>query len=129
MNNRIIPFIREESGRGVTTIAIVRLGTSHKVSSLTAIKNLCDAVTEWVMYTTDGKQCWKESDKDLNIGDLAMYEMQFKAWVQTKAWVQKKPLDIQLKDFEILYLGEASEGSVEFDRHLANKDQINRRKS
>jgi hypothetical protein len=123
MNNRIIPFIREESGRGVTTIAIVRLGSIRKVSSLTAIKNLRDAVTEWVMYTTEGKRCWKESNNDLNIGDLALYEMQFKAWVQ----MQKKPLDIQLKDFEILYLGEASEGSMEYDRHLANKDQINRK--
>jgi hypothetical protein len=82
-NNYQVPFVREEEGH-CTTIAIVRITTLTPVTSQEEqIKTIQDAVTEWVRSTEDGKEGWKISCEDFNIGDLSQYEDTFRAWLKT----------------------------------------------
>jgi len=112
---KIIPFIREETGVGLTTLAIVRIATTHNISTKRAFEKLQKAITNWVRTTRSGEECWKESDGDLNIGDLALYEQQFKKDMALKRF--------GIEEFEIIYCGETSEGSFPFDTHLVTKEE------
>jgi len=132
----ILPFIREEGLKGVTTIAMARLEFHKETSSQQAAKALTKAVSQWVSESEDGRTCWKESCGDLNIGDLALNEKQFDAYLRGFKGSSKKALS--LKGFEVvcspfhlltsdfikihtclLFCGEADDGAVPFDRILA----------
>lgn len=39
------------------------------------LEQLQKAVTEWVKTTKDGKEAWKDSSEDFNVGDLAGHTM------------------------------------------------------
>lgn len=112
---KIIPFIREETGKGLTTLAIVRIATPSNVSTQTALKKLQKAVTNWVRTTRSGSECWKESNEDFNIGDLALYEQLFRKDTALKRF--------GIEEFEIIYIGETSEGSFPFDTHLVTDNK------
>jgi hypothetical protein len=106
----VLPFIRQE-GLSKTTIAVTRLEFAKKTSSQAAAKALVSSVSKWVKDTVAGKDCWKQSCADLNIGDLALCEVQFNAWLKNNRQT--------LRGFAILYLGDASEGCLSFDKVLA----------
>jgi len=110
---KIIPFIREEGSRGVTTIAIVRCRAASDTTSASIVEALQDVITQWCQESDDGIFCWSYSCGDLNIGDLSQYD---KSFVGTHG---KALMDKGIHDFEILWLGDVSE-SIPFDRVLAH---------
>lgn len=108
-----LPFIREESGR-TTTISIVKLVTRKPCKTVEEqTKALIKAVSYWVTNSKDGKECWNYSAEDLNIGDLASYEKSFRRSIKKKEWG-----GLVLADIEFLWGGEASSGTMYYDRHL-----------
>jgi hypothetical protein len=67
----IVPRMGEHGG--VQTVAIVKatvgkLDLVNEGSFLTALKR---AVTAWLGHTKEGKEAWKDSSEDFNVGDLA----------------------------------------------------------
>lgn len=107
----VLPFVRHEDGT-VTTIAIVELTTRKPVRQVSEkLGALSSAVTAWTKATKDGKECWKYSSNDLNIGDLASYEKKFRGWVKSQ------PESSLLADFEILWGGDTT-GSESYDVQL-----------
>lgn len=120
MNMRIIPFIREGEG----TMMIVKLSFTLDVDLKKALRKLTEAVTLWVKTTDEGRACWKQSDKDLNIGDLALYDETFQTWVRAQAELNKESRFIELTDFEILYTL-CNEDKVGYDLHLFHKESDN----
>lgn len=76
-----IPFIRQD-GLEVNTLAIVKVEVKDSLSADDAVEILKAIVTKWVKETEDGKDCWDNSNGDLNIGDLSLYESDFSEWAK-----------------------------------------------
>lgn len=111
----VLPFLRHEEGT-VTTIAIVELTTRKLVPVVgDKLRALSTAVTAWVKSTKDGKECWRLSSNDLNIGDIASYDKSFRSWVKSQ------PESSLLADFEILWEGDTT-GSTGYDTRLVKED-------
>jgi hypothetical protein len=68
---RIQALVLRDS-RDETTFAIV---TAPRIQDLQSARHLVsrftEAVTAWVRDTEEGKEAYKESDRDYNVGDLA----------------------------------------------------------
>jgi hypothetical protein len=120
-------FIRQE-GLNFPTIALATVQTAKKISVQSALKKLKAAVSDWVKNTESGRKCYEYSGGqitaevgknpqfcggDLNIGDLASYEEQFRKDGQT--YLKKQGI----LNFNIQFLGDTSEGTVPFDTILA----------
>jgi hypothetical protein len=110
-----LPFIREEDGK-VATLAVVTLGFRGPFnrSSQAAYNALVEAVGLWIRAwstTKAGKTAWKYSGGEWNIGDLALHEVAFNKFLKANAF--------NLNSFNVVYCGEASEGSYSFDTNLA----------
>jgi hypothetical protein len=71
-------FMRQD-GVSTTNIAVAEMDTKDKITQGEALNRLERAVASWVMSTKSGRTCWNYSGGDLNIGDLAMYEVEFRA--------------------------------------------------
>ena len=69
----IILFHRIDSRWGKLDTALVVALDCDATSPGGALKQLKEAVTEWVTTTDVGKKAWIYSSEDLNIGDLAGY--------------------------------------------------------
>lgn len=109
MITRVLVFTRQEKLE-ITTIAIVKLSFARDLPSKEALEHLQEAVSDWIKNTTEGRRAYQYSGGDLNIGDLGSYEVSFRKWLRLSK--------LTLRDFEITYLGEPSEGTVPFDYHL-----------
>ena len=72
-NSVVIPFIREEGMKGITTIALMSFKLNKKMTKNQIIKALTSLITRWIKNTEHGHKAWKETCGDFNVGDLAMY--------------------------------------------------------
>jgi hypothetical protein len=128
MHSTLLVFIRQE-GLNIPTVALATVQTEKKISVQSALKKLKAAVSDWVKNTQSGKKCYEYSGGkvtreigkkaldfcggDLNIGDLACYELQFCA--HGRIYLKKQGI----LDFNIQFLGDTSEGTIPFDTILA----------
>ena len=74
MPNYIIPFIRDEGRRGITTTARLSITTLKRMSVPAILQAPTKCLTHWVKNTDEGHKAWQQSCGDFNIGDFAMYE-------------------------------------------------------
>jgi hypothetical protein len=101
--------------------------TAKRISVQIALKKLKAAVSDWVKNTKSGRKCYEYSGGqmtaevgkksqfcggDLNIGDLACYELQFRK--DGLPYLKKHGI----LDFNIQFLGDTSEGTIPFDHNL-----------
>jgi len=107
-----ILFTRDE-GDGNTTIALVSILTrrvmNYTESKIGAVK---EAVGRWVKNTKAGAECWKQSSEDLNIGDLAMYNEEFRTWLK-----REHQNDLVLADMSFITVSNSVD-TMYYDRHL-----------
>jgi hypothetical protein len=113
----VIPFIRRE-GLDITTIAILSVILTRKVSVTTIIKTLTDLLTKWVKDTPEGRTAWQDSCADFNIGDYALCEEQFLSWVPHAKLAAKG-----IQDIKLLSCGDNQE-VINFDKILVNQKDL-----
>lgn len=59
---------------GESTVAVVSCQKFHTVQTVEDMqKAVIKAVTEWVKTDPGGRTAWEQSERDFNIGDLALY--------------------------------------------------------
>ena len=70
MTERIIVVV---NCTGEPTVAIVSCQKNETIQSARDLQDqIARAVTEWVKNTEAGKEAWKQSSEDFNIGDLSL---------------------------------------------------------
>ena len=113
----LIPFVRNEDGR-TTTIAILKVVTDHQMTPEQIMGAMKRLLTNWVNETKDGKQVWKYTGGDMNIGDFAQYETSFGEWIphsSLKAY--------GIINFEIVALVDSTE-ALPFDKILVDPEGV-----
>lgn len=69
--SRITTVVVRE-GRDEATFAVVACDESWSIKTPTDIRHkVRHAVTEWMRTSPEGRQAWKNSSEDFNVGDLA----------------------------------------------------------
>jgi hypothetical protein len=104
MTHSNLLFTRDE-GDCRTTLAVVSMLTRKPVGTVEEkVAAIKEAVTRWVKATKDGNECWDQSCKDLNIGDLTLYDQSFRTWLK-----RPRQADLTLADIKF----DVVEGSVD----------------
>ena len=112
-----IPFIRTEEGK-VSTLAILRVTLTHKLSTEAIIKTLTKLLTQWVKETKEGANAWKQSSEDFNIGDLALFEGNFNQWVSHTTLRAAGIMDYAIEMVDDV------DGSVDYDLPLVDPNRL-----
>lgn len=68
---KISKLITRKEGFGISNAFIVHAEIEGDKDDL--LDRLCQAVTGWMKYTTEGAMAWEYSGHDFNIGDLASH--------------------------------------------------------
>jgi len=113
----LIPFVRNEDGK-TTTIAILKVVTDHLMTPEAIMGALKRLLTKWVNETDDGKDVWKQTGGDLNIGDFAQYETTFSTWIPHSTLKTHGIIDL-----EIVANVDSTE-ALPYDRILVDPEQI-----
>lgn len=60
---------------GIQTVATVTARVTHEdlTEEKPFLEALTHAITQWIKYTSAGREAWKNSSEDFNIGDLSMH--------------------------------------------------------
>jgi len=109
MNTLELVFTRSEGMRGITTLAIIQLECAETMNRQQALEALVRSVSDWVQSTAPGREVWRASCEDLNIGDLASYGID-----GLTPFLNKNGL----LDMAFLYVG-GVEQAIPYDRVLA----------
>jgi hypothetical protein len=103
-------FTRNERKRGITTLAIIQLECAVPMDRKQALEALERSVSTWAQRTEAGREVWRSSCGDLNIGDLASYGTDGLA-----PFLRENGL----LDMAFLYVG-GIENAISYDRVLAH---------
>lgn len=108
--DRVAVFRRNERDGGETAILTVRVTNV----ATDAIPSLKIALTRWMLRTPEGREAWKDSHEDFNIGDLDSY---------LKAPTLKPFLEeVCIAEVAITYLGRGD--FYPYDEILANSSLL-----
>ena len=113
----VLPFLCEDGSDGLINLAVVEFTVRPSLSSRQALVALKKVLTQWVKTTKNGKDAWKQSSEDFNIGDLALCEEDFRKY-------GAKALETQgVYSFNILYCGDVADAEM-FDTILIDKAKL-----
>ena len=107
----VVPFIRQEVN-GVSTIAILEVVTTKKMSQINLMLALTKIITHWVKNTDEGIAALADCNGDFNIGDYALYESRIHDQTPHSIYTKNG-----IQDIKILFNGEV-DGAELYDRKL-----------
>ncbi len=73
MKNHTLLFTRTESLQ-VVNVAVLTLETGTDMTQAAAKGRFVLALSNWAQHSKSGKQAWKDSDQNFNIGDFAHHD-------------------------------------------------------
>ncbi len=65
-------FSLSRSGEDYVAVITCEVEDADKMTPNAIMEHLCAAVTAWVDTTPEGRECFADTEEDMNVGDLAM---------------------------------------------------------